>query len=566
MAITETWLYQDVTAAEMSFPGFASFRYDRRNGRKGGGVLLYVKEDLIPEELIREEYHASNSFDIVGCRIPLQNNSLNIMALYRSPTTSEEDNELLLKNIESIAERNEDCIVLGDFNAPSVNWNAMSCPSQNTFDAKLLNVIEDSFLFQCVTENTRFRTSQIPSLLDLIFVKYPDLVSDVKILPPLGRSDHAVVTCVMEAPRNPETPSIPQFCYSAINTETLHALAAETDWEGLKLGDNVEDRWLKLKGTLLDLTDSSVPKRRRRKMARVPWISRPIKRAIHKKHAAWWHYKNSPGDETFAAFKRQRNRVGRLLKKARRKYESRLASDAARKPKRFFAHVRRNKKIADNLTALKDQDGVRIVEPKLQCELMASFYKTIYREDNDREVPTFQRQLPLMNEIVICSAEVEKELRRLDIHKGAGPDGIHPRILKELAPRLAPVLADLFNLTIAQGQVPRDWKKAIVCPIFKKGDKEQAGNYRPVSLTSIPCKILERQIKAALLSHLTVNQAICPQQHGFLPAKSCLSNLLVLEDKVTKLLDEGNYVDLIYLDFAKDFDPVNHRLLCAKLE
>ncbi len=101
---------------------------------------------------------------------------------------------------------------------------------------------------------------------------------------------------------------------------------------------------------------------------------------------------------------------------------------------------------------------------------------------------------------------------------------------------------------------------------IKKGDPEDVCNYRPVSLTSIIFYILERIFKRAFLSFLSDTRSIIPNQHGFLPCWSCLSNLLVFEEAVTSMIDEGDTVDLIYLDFAKSFDSVNHRFLSAKMK
>ncbi len=99
--------------------------------------------------------------------------------------------------------------------------------------------------------------------------------------------------------------------------------------------------------------------------------------------------------------------------------------------------------------------------------------------------------------------------------------------------------------------VPADWRLAIICPIHKKGDPEDVSDYRPVSLTSIICKIFERILKRALLSFLSDTRSISPNQHGFLPRRSCLSKLLVFEEAATSMMDEGHIVDVIYLDFAK---------------
>lgn len=111
-----------------------------------------------------------------------------------------------------------------------------------------------------------------------------------------------------------------------------------------------------------------------------------------------------------------------------------------------------------------------------------------------------------------------------------------------------------------------DWKRANVTPIFKKGAKSDPGNYRPVSLTSVSCKILESIIKDKLMAHFEKNMVIFPSQHGFMPKKSCATNLLEFFETVTKLVDEGQCFEVVFLDFSKAFDKVPLVPLLAKLE
>ena len=117
----------------------------------------------------------------------------------------------------------------------------------------------------------------------------------------------------------------------------------------------------------------------------------------------------------------------------------------------------------------------------------------------------------------------------------------------------------LYNESINSGIVPEDWKRANVTPLFKKGKKSDVNNYRPVSLTSQLCKILEKIIKRHIDQYLNLNDLISNSQHGFRDGKSCLTNLLQLNDYVTRLLDENIPVDILYLDFSKAFDKVPHQ-------
>uniref|UniRef100_A0A8C3F2F9 Reverse transcriptase domain-containing protein n=1 Tax=Chrysemys picta bellii TaxID=8478 RepID=A0A8C3F2F9_CHRPI len=166
----------------------------------------------------------------------------------------------------------------------------------------------------------------------------------------------------------------------------------------------------------------------------------------------------------------------------------------------------------------------------------------------------------------ITVSEVEAKLEHLNGTKSGGPDDLHPRILKELAREIAGPLAIIFNESLNSGVVPLDWRIANVVPIFKKGKKSDPGNYRPVSLTSVVCKVLEKILKEKVVKDLEVNGNCDKLQHGFTKGRSCQTNLISFFEKVTDLLDKGNAVNLIYLDFSKAFDTVPHEELLVKLE
>ena len=146
-----------------------------------------------------------------------------------------------------------------------------------------------------------------------------------------------------------------------------------------------------------------------------------------------------------------------------------------------------------------------------------------------------------------------------------GPDKISPRFLKDVADIVASPLCLIFRKSLSEGAVPEDWRRANVTPIFKKGSKADVGNYRPVSLTSVLCKAMEGILKDAIMDHLISNELLGESQHGFLAGKSCLTNLLEYLNVLTRLVDEGHSVDVLYLDFSKAFDKVPHSRLLDKL-
>ena len=160
-----------------------------------------------------------------------------------------------------------------------------------------------------------------------------------------------------------------------------------------------------------------------------------------------------------------------------------------------------------------------------------------------------------MEDIVVTKEGVTKLLKGLNPSKALGPNELHPRVLKELATELGPVFAHLFQQTIDKGEIPKEWSLANICPLFKKGDRSLACNYRPVSLTCVPCKLLEHIVCSNIIANLDENRLLSEKQHAFREWHSCETQLITVVDDWAKILDEQGQVDTFILNFEKPLIP-----------
>ena len=153
----------------------------------------------------------------------------------------------------------------------------------------------------------------------------------------------------------------------------------------------------------------------------------------------------------------------------------------------------------------------------------------------------------------------------MNSNKSAGPDGFYPRVIKETEEETAPHFCNIFRTSLEQRKAVRDWKLQNISPLFKKGSKDDPGNYRPISLTSVPGKMLESIIADDMMSHLEHNKLILGSQHGFQSGRSCLTNLADFCHDMFSIYDKSRAVDILYLDFRKALDEVPHKSLKAKV-
>ena len=298
------------------------------------------------------------------------------------------------------------------------------------------------------------------------------------------------------------------------------------------------------------------------------WMDKETLETVREKHRLFreWHRKGNDNDKK-EPYKKANNKARKECRKANRAYERKVADESKKNPKMFFQYVNSKVKTKSGIADLNKDDGTKTKNDNEKAELLNEFFQSVFTNEEDGPLPNFENYDfdTELNEIEITPSDVKKILTGLDKNKASGPDGIPSSVLSEAAEELTEPITLLFKRSLESGTIPADWKMAHVSPIFKKGSKAAVNNYRPVSLTCVLCKVLEKIVRAKILDHLIANDIISPHQHGFVPGRSCITQLLEALDEWTKILEENGSVDIIYTDFQKAFDSVPHKRLAKKL-
>lgn len=488
---------------------------------------------------------------------------LNLACMYRPGDLQISENHNCFKELIAASNNLKNLLIFGDFNYPDIKWNNIAASDRTTQSALFINTIIASNLIQLVNTNTRFRIHNNPSCLDLILTNHESLINTLTYQPPIGISDHATilarsqVSCDNFTNSNKRIKNFYSADYTAINRymESINIPKA-----------NTEIRW---KCLIRHIKDSLqyVPEVTKKCLNHKPWINLQIKKNINRKRKLWHKYRDTRNNSDFLNYKLCANALSTQIKSAKASYEHNLVDSKSNK--QFYKHIKNSLVSKVKTFSLRDPNNEIVSNADRVANLFAHEFSETFNVEPDGDLPLLSdhiKNLRSIGTITFTEQRVARAINRIKDDSSPGPDNIHPLYLKRCQSSLVPHLVEMMKTSLAEGRVPLDWKKSIVIPVFKNGDKLNPANYRQISLTSLLCKCMERIITEDLTTFFIESGILHPQQHGFLNGRSTVSNLLLCVDSWSKDLDRNNPVDVIYLDFKKAFDRVPHKRLILKLK
>ena len=567
ITITESW-GEEWKEALLEIGGFSMYKKHRTDGRVGGGCITYISQEL--KSYACKELENVPGDDAVWCWVkPTKDTKILVGCIYRSPSSTPENNEALMNQIlqaVEVAGKNR-LLLMGDFNLKEINWSEDEAAGTiNALPSRFYECIKDGCLNQHVFAPTRFRGEQ-QSTLDLVFTKEEEDVKNIEVIQPLGKSDHGIVVCDFICKWKENTIYRPRRLYHKGNYEKMNKLISEIDWETEFEGKCIHSRWDYFKCKMEEIENQCIPMSIPRRYLD-PWMNRKVITMYKNKYFAWKRHMESDRSEKRREYVKERNKAKRIERDERRAYEKRLANEVGTNRRGFFKYVNSKLTVRPEISALMNENGELIHDEKEMANVCnCYFHSVLNRPSDDGEMPEMEDLCDEnIRDIEITTEMVKRKLENLNRYKGSGPDKMHPHVLRETAASISLPLSMIFKESLSTGETPEDWRRANVTPIFKKGDRNDPANYRPVSLTSQVCKVLESLVKEKMFDHLKSKNLLSEEQHGFREGRSCLSNLLTTLEDWTKMLDDGDCVDVAYLDFRKAFDLVSHKHLLYKLQ
>ena len=582
MFIIESHTNPDILNEEINIPDYDIHRTDRV-GRLKGGVLIYAMNSITSTQILSY----SNSVCEVLI-VKLHESDCISCVIYRPPNSKSGD---FLPIVDMVREKlkdytKSDIIICGDFNFPQADWSDPECRNTSAVTgdekiqlSKLLNLTDDLFLQQLITKPTRDENT-----LDLLFTNITDSPLDCTISKYKTLSDHNLVELKLNHDDNDEKqiPGKPTVRngYKKYNFYKADYVEINNDLNNINWQEELEDKPVDEQiNTFNDILLNIISKH----TAEIQPYKKRYKSKFYRERRAFWRRRNRVLTKRDSANRKKvLEEIEINIKKShvteRLHNEHKAIDKISSNSKYFYTYANKSRKSKSKIGPLINKDTNEVIsDPKEIAESLQTQYCSVFsKPDQTKHIENIQEFFndgsanssdhSILNDINFSEDDIITAIKKIKPNAAAGPDGIPTILLKECSQQLSKPLYIIFRHSLDSGEVPNLLKDAMVIPIHKGGLKSDVKNYRPVSLLSQILKILEKVLCVKIVSHLEENNILNDNQHGFRKFRSCLSQLIDHYDNILEAASAGNNVDVIYLDYSKAFDVVDHHILLRKLK
>lgn len=562
---TESNLDKEIADSELGLTQFNIYRKDRSlvSSMKlsGGGVMIAVDSRIM-------SYLISTTVEDIECifvALSYDHGDITIIgAVYIPPQQPQSVYKKFCDAVEEAYLKVPKCksiCLLGDFNLPDVDWSTSESSGSCGSASHLVDLSELLSLHQINwVKNSR------NVMLDLVFASNDSasVQHSMDTLLPVDRHHPPLNVTLPFQLGNPQ--------YAAVYTKDLK----RCDVEGVRQWimsstinmssltvENVETRFVNFCKGLGEAVQLSSPLKRVGNSKFPCWFGRDLQQLVILKKIAHKRYKTTLNAYHYAQFKSLRTQCKNLASLRHSEYINHIESSIPTNIKAFWSYTN-GLRISSGVPHEMIYGDQKSTDPEEMCELFSKFFSSVYKSTSASPGLFPCYSYSNLSSITVSDEEVGRKLSRLDVYKGAGPDGIPPCVLRHCHLELAPILSSVFNLLLLKGVFPDNLKLGYVVPIHKSGATNSVTNYRPIVLQSIVAKVFESLVLDRLC--FSFRSLISPNQHGFMSGRSTVTNLVLFQHYVMGAFSNNHQVDCLQLDFSKAFDRVSHSILLHKLE
>ena len=502
-----------------------------------------------------------------------------ICVLYRPPSAPLADFKACLEALHEYTKGkdNFDVCLLGDFNFPNISWETRTTTSPNLSTELFENFMAEHLFSQYVLQPTRNGNT-----LDLFLTTSAALVTHVDVSA-TDLSDHNMVEVYLSynpchpnvnVPPSFEGASFRSLDFNRADFPRINTDIQDIDWETLLENTGLENFPAAFSSRILAICKEHCPLKlppKRQGSTKMRILSRKKRKLQHRLDTALADPNARP-----EYIRKLEDSIANLhydimdaVISDRRYREEQAVGKVKSNPKYFYSYAKKFSKQKQNIGMLFDSDDNICTHPKQIADILQNQFKSVFSDPGNVNLAAAEFVQPHMSfqdsVLQFSEEDIQQAIDTIKSDAAAGPDGIPTLLLKACKATIARPIYLLWSKSFVEGIVPSYYKSSFICPLYKKGSRALASNYRPVSLTSHIIKIFERVLRKQIVHHLESNNLLCSQQHGFRSGHSCLTQLLHHFDDILQNFLDGTDTDCIYLDYAKAFDKVDHTLLIKKM-
>ncbi|KAG7306984.1 hypothetical protein JYU34_007107 [Plutella xylostella] len=547
--------------------------------KDGGGVIVAVSNKYNCKRMLQWE----SDFEDIWLTIEIPNHkcSFVLCASYLPPPVDSSLLKKYLKHCNRVFDscKNEQICMIGDYNVSSIDWDLVNDANVNYKASTLGEILIDFTRLNNFKQHNSILNNK-GKILDLVLTNmagcnvsksFNELSKNDPLHPTLDIDIDFKVSDIVRLKSNQQKTKLN---YHKGDYDSIQAFLDDIDWDTVfSECNNVDDMVRVFYEKLNNAIQQHVPTvKSTSNIKKYPvWFNKNLINLLKEKNKLRRKFKifKNPLDEL--SLKLISKRCEKLSVQCYNEYTQHIEDNIKNNPKYFWSYLKSKKK------GLGSYPGQLSYEHKTSdsgveiCDMFAEFFSSVYGTNSSEAnagvvtdcLRLVEKHADCMGTLHLNINDIVTKLKSLDISKGPGPDGIPPIFITRLASSLAKPLHTIYNKSLATGSFPMAWKTAKVVPVSKGGDDTLINEYRPISILTIFSKVFELLVYPHIHNHF--RRHFSDHQHGFMKSRSTCTNLVSFVEFLSEAIDEHRQVDVVYTDFSKAFDKVDHKNLIKKL-